>query len=526
MIITCRRRGAVKPLLRVLAAAGLTISLAGVGPAANAAVRTASPQRGGALTIAATNLGWINLDPINPQDFPAWYVGNGIYDSLFFLQNNGKLSPDLALSYKWSKGNKLLTLQLRHGVKFQDGTPFDAAAAVFNLKRGADVSLGSECIPDFSTVKAITAPSAYTVQITFSRTNSALPAFLGSTPCGMMASPTAVQKEGANFGEHPVGTGPFEFVRQQRGSFIEMKKNPNYWQKGKPYLDSVKILSVSSGASAVDSLMAGTAQIALATGAQQEAQVKNNSAIKILKIGKFNSQPIWFNVTKPPFNNVLARRAVVEATDPAALIKTQTFGLASPTDSMVGPSSWAYPGPKVAGYPNYNLAKAKALVKQLGGLNITLSVSNAPTGAGSTQEGAALASQWAQAGIKTTLSPQDTVTLLGNAHKRNYEVLDLVTPGTVEPDTTLFRNLACNSPLNQTGYCSKAADADLIAGEAATSIEGRKAAYGKLFRVLAQSVPYGYLYSSEAFDLTTKNVHGFKPNGTLWLQLQGTWLGS
>lgn len=520
------RSRAGRRILRSLAATSAVVGLVGVAPVANAAAGAASPTRGGTLTIAAVGLGWIDLDPINPQDFPAWYVGNGIYDSLFFLEDNGKLSPDLATGYHWSGGNKVLTINLRHGVTFQDGTPFNAAAAVYNLQRGEDKSLGSECIPDFITVKSITAPSAYTVQIDFTRTNSALPAFLGSTPCGMMASPTAIKKYGASYGVHPVGTGPFELVKEARNSFIDMKRNPNYWQKGRPYLDEVKLLSVTSPASAIDSLEAGSAQIAVAAGGQEVTQAKTDPHLKILPLGAFSSQPIWFNVTKAPFNNVLARRAVVEATNPKPIIKNLQYGLASPTESMVGPSSWAFPGASIPGYPTYNLSAAKALVKQLGGLNVTLSVLSSPTGPGSIQEGDALAAQWSQAGIKTTINPQDIVTLLGNAHKRTYEVMDLVTPGTIEPDTTLYRNLACDSALNQTGYCSKSADKELIAGEASTTLAGRKAAYRQLFKILAKSVPYGYLYSTQLYDLTTKNVHGFTPNGTQWLQLQGTWLSA
>jgi peptide/nickel transport system substrate-binding protein len=514
---------------RFLSAVAATSTILGLGyaiPAASAAVSAAAPARGGTLTIVAVGLDWIDLDPINPEDFPVWYVGNGIYDSLFYLQDDGKLSPDLATGYQWSDGNKVLTIELRHGVMFQDGTPFNAAAAVYNLQRGANPSLGSECVPDFSTVKSITAPSTYAVQIDFSRTNSAVPAFLGSTPCGMMASPTAIKKYGASYGQHPVGTGPFELVKEATDSYIELQRNPNYWQKGRPYLNEVKILSVASAASAVDSLEAGTAQIAVAAEGQEVEQAKTDGNLKVLPLGAFTSQPIWFNVTRPPFNNVLARRAVVEATDPAPIIKSLQYGLASPTESMVGPSSWAFPGAKIPGYPSYNVAAAKALVKKLGGLNVTLSVASAPTGGGSIQEGSVLAAQWNQAGIKTTIDPENVVTLLGNAHKKNYQVMDLVTPGSIEPDTTLYRNLFCESALNQTGYCNKSADQALIAGEAATTIAGRKAAYGQLFKVLAQQVPYGYLYSPQIFDITTKNVHGFTPNGTEWVELQGTWLSA
>lgn len=520
-----RRASRAKPVIGVFVT--LVIGSALCGSFASGALASPSKSKvGGNLTIAAVGLGWVNLDPINPEDFPTWYEGAPIYNSLFYLQNNGDVSPQLATGYTWEDHNKHLVISLRSNVSFTDGTPFNAQAVAFNLNRAKDPTLASECVPDFQGVTSVVALSKERVQINFAQTNGAMPAFLGSTPCGMMASPTAVGKYGANYGSHPVGTGPFELVSETTNSVIKLKRNPHYWQKGHPYLSTVTIDSVSSPASALDAVESGTAQLMFGTSAfsQQVVAAKRNSNLTILPEGAFISQPIWFNVTAKPFNSLLAREAVTEATDPASIIKTLMYGLAKPTEAMVGSSSWAYPGPHIKGYPTYNLSAAKALVKKLGGLSFTLTVQNLSTGEGSVQEAEALAAQWAQAGIKATVNPLNIVAELADAHSRQYQAMDLQTPGSIEPNTTLYRNLFCTSKLNQTGYCNPESDRLLLAGQEATTVSLRAKSYKALFSVLAKTVPYEYLYAPEDYAIESNSLHGFEPNGTLWLELQNAWL--
>jgi peptide/nickel transport system substrate-binding protein len=516
------------PVRTVLTATALVAAMCGVllsSPSASGQ----TPKSGGHLTIAAVGAGWVSLDPINPEDFPSWgLIGAPIYNSLFYVQNNGSASPQLATSYTWENNAKELVIQLRRNVQFQDGTPFNAAAVVFNLNRGDDAKLASECPPDFQTVTGVAAIGTYTVRISFSQTNSAMPAFLGSTPCGMMASPTAVKKWGANYGSHPVGTGPFELVSQTTNSVINLKRNPDYWQKGLPYLSTVTILAVSSASSALDSVQSGTAQIMVGLASafpQQVLEARKDSSLKTLSLGEFLVQPVWFNNTVKPFNNVLARRAVAEATDPSSIIKTLMYGLAAPTESWVGPSSWAFPGATVPGYPSYNLSAAKALVKKLGGLSFSIAVEDNPTGEGSVQEADALVAQWAQAGIRATVNPLNVVSLVADAHSMNYQAMDLSTPGSIEPNTVLYRNNYCTSALNQTGYCNTQVDALLIKGQEQLTFKDRAATYKQVFGLLARGVPYAYLYSPQLYDIVSNKVNGFAPNGTEWLELENTWLG-
>jgi len=200
-----------------------------------------APREGGTLTTLE-NVAYIGdwtdgLDPATSNTTLAnASLLDAIYGELFEVGPDGKLVPDLATAYAFGDGGKTLTLDLRHGVTFSDGTPFNAAAVVFNFERDlANKSSGSN--PPWPAHPTIRASGPYSVVIGFSTPDGAAVNQLLDTNLTWIVSPTALKKLGEKrFSVDPVGAGPFEVVSDTESVKLVLKKNPHYWQAGHPYL--------------------------------------------------------------------------------------------------------------------------------------------------------------------------------------------------------------------------------------------------------------------------------------------------
>lgn len=344
---------------------------------------------------------WPSLDPpANPGASADADYFDAIYDTLFYQGLNGKIIPELATGYKFLDGGKAVEISLRKGVTFSDGTPFNAQAVAFNIKRDLEPQYACLCALEFP-VASITTPSPYTVVLNLTKVYSPIiDAFLQDTP-NWIASPSALQKMGEKaFGQKPVGAGPFEVVSNQPNFKLVLKRNPHYWQKGKPYLSNLTFQVIGSDASAYDALVSGEAQAYEIYSSYAELKSVAQHVTVSAQPAKYGVFLIRLNTSIAPFNNQLAREAMYYATNPQAIAKGITAGKGVITQSLSAPGAF-YHESKVPGYRTYDLAKAKALVKQLGGLKVNFLSLNDP---GEELTAEALKAEWAQAGITVSLT--------------------------------------------------------------------------------------------------------------------------
>ena len=159
------------------------------------------------------------------------------FDRLLSIGDDGKYKPGLALSWDTSKDGKTITFKLRQGVTFHDGTPFNAQAVKSNL---------DNLIPPKATIlsgiTSVDVVDDYTVKLNLPAYNNLILYHFAANPATYMYSPEALKKNGADWATtHPVGTGPFMLKDYQPNISLTLVKNPNYWQKGLPYLDGIEI---------------------------------------------------------------------------------------------------------------------------------------------------------------------------------------------------------------------------------------------------------------------------------------------
>jgi len=337
------------------------------------------------------------LDPALVSDGESFRATEQIFEGLVTLKPGSTLvRPSLAT--KWSsKNGKDWSFRLRHGVKFQDGTPFNAKAVCTNFNRQYNfrgpfqdstanyywqaVFYGYKHNDSSSLSKSLykgcTAKGKYTAVIHLSvKSSSFLSALVISA--FSIQSPTAMKKYGANKGElrngtfyptgsyafsHPTGTGPFKFKSWTIGQKVELVRNDKYWGK-KPRIGRVIIQPISNNTARVQALQSGEINGADLIQPQDVGTIKKNKNLKLLNRPSFNVAYVTINSSHAPFNKLAVRQAVAYGLDRAGVVKSFYAGRAQVAQEFMPPQLFGWTN-KVPKYP-YNPEKAKSLLRSAG----------------------------------------------------------------------------------------------------------------------------------------------------------------
>jgi peptide/nickel transport system substrate-binding protein len=465
-------------------------------------------RTGGTLTVAEPGEAgeWpLGLDPAtDTSDLGDAQYMDAIYGDLLQQTSTGAVTPDLATGYSIAPGAKELTLYLRQGVTFQDGTPFNAQAVAYNISRDLEPKYACICDSSFP-VASITTPTAYTVVLHLSKPFSPIAeAFPGSAP-NWIISPTALAKMGeTKFAESPVGAGPFEVVSDSYNSQLVLKRNPHYWQHGRPYLNQLIYKSVADDETAYTAVLANNVQAAQMVQTPSVARAAESKLEVTTEPGRNAVNAVQLNTTGPPFNNILAREAIYYASDAAPISKGLGYGYGVVSQSPSFPGT-PFSEAKVPGYRSYDLAKAKALVKQLGGLHVDFST---PTGAiESVAE--ALESQWEKAGIQVTFSTYPTLTQVLQAFLSNKWQAMLQGGGGLNPALGVggsYWRYYSSAPF--TGTHDTKLDQMIDQAAASVSVPTQANIYKQIYQYLSKEAYLPMLFATPWFTLAERTVHG------------------
>jgi peptide/nickel transport system substrate-binding protein len=323
----------------------------------------ATIKRGGTLTTAIfadPN----TFDPHLAANIEGRTASLAIHDTLFSVDENGRLAPRLATSWEFSDEGKTLTVKLRSGVKFQDGTAFDAAAVKYNIDRINDPKLASIRKNEIRAMDRIEVIDGSTVRFVLKYPFAAF-TFPLTDVAGAIGSPAAMEKWGANYGLHPVGTGPFKLAEYQKDTRTVLEKNPDFWMPGKPYLDRVIMRPIVTDSTRLAELRSGGVQMAEALPLQDIARLRQADSIVVSEKVGFRWEYFGFNLKSDyPGRSKQLRQAFQWAIDREALHKIAYFGTGSIGFDGVLPGSPFFDG-------NYkpfkrDLEKAKRLIGESG----------------------------------------------------------------------------------------------------------------------------------------------------------------
>lgn len=337
---------------------------------------TEEDKQGGTL-IYGRGADSVGLDPINVTDGESIRVTHNVFETLLEYDHNLELQPKLATEYSSSEDGLTWTFQLREGVKFHDGTDFNADAVVFNFERWMDPKnefhqgdfpyypflYGGFKGDENHLIESVRATGDHELEIKLKRKTAPFLSYLAISMFGI-ASPAAIEQYGSDLSEHPVGTGPFMFEEWSRNSTITLVKNPNYWVEGKPYLDKLIYQVIPENASRLNALQTGEIDVLDGMNAGDTNVVEETQGLELLKRPSFNIGYMAFNMEKEPFDDPLVRKAINLAIDKEEIVEAFYNGMADPATSPLPPSLWSH-DEKLKKY-DYNVEEAKKLLAEAG----------------------------------------------------------------------------------------------------------------------------------------------------------------
>ena len=330
----------------------------------------AQPRQGGTLT-------WL-INPVPSSIVPLTTTAGGnaeigpkIVEGLLTYDYELKPKPLLATAWSQSKDGLQYTFELRKGVKWHDGKDFtsaDVAFSILTLKQVHPRGRGT-----FANVVEVRTPDPYTAVIVLSKPSPFLLTALASTESPIVPKHLyeGTDIAASKYNSAPVGTGPFVFKEWVQGSHIILERNPNYWDKPKPYLDRVVVRFVLDAAARAAALESGAADIANGTGGIPLSDVERFRKLPGIEIDTRISpylgshQQIYFNLDTPALQKLEVRKAIAQAIDVNAFAKTVWYGYGTLSASPIGKGISRYHDASIQPYP-FNPKEAEAALDAAG----------------------------------------------------------------------------------------------------------------------------------------------------------------
>jgi peptide/nickel transport system substrate-binding protein len=289
----------------------------------------------------------ISLDPARVTDQESVEICEQIYEHLVrYKPTSTEVEPSLATSWQVSDDGRVWTFQLRRGVTFHDGTPFDAEAVVFSFDRQRD-PFHPFHEDDFQywtgqylNIEKIEAVSPYEVRIEIERQYAPFLTTLAMFPVSIV-SPTAVKRWGDEYPRHPVGTGPFRFQSWTPGDRVVLERNDDYWGE-KVALGRIVFRTIPDERQRLVALEGGAVDVTSSLLPQEHQYVELHPDLQLHRIAGQNVAYLAMHTRKPPFDSVQVRRAVNHAINKEPIVKLVYQGRARPAVGPLPPSLWSY----------------------------------------------------------------------------------------------------------------------------------------------------------------------------------------
>jgi peptide/nickel transport system substrate-binding protein len=490
--------GAVAITMAVMGAACSSASSTTTTSGTNTASASGAVEHGGTGTI---------LGPTDPNTLDPAIVFNNtesgsallsaIYDSLFTISPTGQVQPRLAQSFTTADGITW-TLTLRPGVKFSDGTPFDAAAVKDEWARILEPSMQSVNAQFLAAVSSMTVASDLTLVIKLKGVNFQFKQAVESTSLTWIPSPAAVKQYGSAFGSHPVGAGPFVVSSISPQVETVMKRNPDYWEPGKPYLNDLVFKFNPDQQQSIEAVQAGQADVTTPVDVIEQKSAKA-AGLGIASIPMAGVDAWFFNEARPPFNNILAREAVYDAVNEQQINNEVYGGLIQAPSSVMATSSVLYDPSSTFAAPNAQ--RAQQLFNQLAAeghpVKFTYPYQNVTV---QRQLATALETQLAAfKNVTIQLEPEDVASYTQFVLTDNFDLIELGLFGG-DPEPVVYTALYTGAGANFGHVNYPAIDSAVLAGRSTASNTQRRAAYASLVQAVNKEYVALWAFSPSATD--------------------------
>jgi len=475
-----------------------------------------------------------SLDPHAVTAVNDFRILVNIYDGLV-RYSDGTLEVEPALAESWTVSDDGLTyvFQLRQGVDFHDGTPFNAEAVVFNFER-----MLNEDHPYHNTgpfplafffgeVAQVAATGEY--EVTFTLSEPFAP-FLSNLayPTGLIISPEAVRTHGQDVGRSPAGTGPFQFSDWVSNARVTVVRNNNYWE-GAPDLEAVIFRPITDANTRVAEMMAGGIDLMV------EVPPDNVSAFDrdpMFNVFEEAGPHLWFlilNVKEGPMQSREVRQAINYAINKEALVNDVLQGTATVAAGPTPPAfNWAY-NETLDPYP-YDPQRARDLIAQAGYEGATLTFYVTEGGSGMLDPlsmGAAIQADLNAVGLNVRIETYEWNTFLGLVNPGLEGKADMAQMAwmTNDPDTMPFLALRTdawpdNGGFNSGYYSNPQVDALLEQARQSTDINERARLYREMQVIVQEDAPWAFIANWQQNAVATSQVQNFRLQPSFLLELK------
>ncbi|MDI3269963.1 MAG: ABC transporter substrate-binding protein [Bacillota bacterium] len=478
----------------------------------------------------------VTLDPHQVTDYNTSRTVDPMFERLVeFKDESTELEPGLAESWDISPDGLVYTFHLRQGVKFHDGTDFNAEAVKFSIDRQIDANHPYHDTGDFAYaeftfgyVKEVRVVDPYTVEIELKEPYAPFLSNLAMHSASIV-SPAAVQKYGRQFSQHPVGTGPFRFADWKSGVEVVLEKNPDWW-KGQAKIDRLVFRPVIEDQARLTELESGSLDFIVNIPPDELARIGASSSYTVLRQPGMHVWYLIFNAQKPPFDKKEVRQAVNYAINKEAIVHDLLQDTGVVAKGPLPPVVWGSTD-DVKPYP-YDPQKAKELLAQAGysdGFEVTFWVPESGSGMQQPKAmAAAIQSDLRKVGIQLNIQTFEWGTyldkVLGNPADLP-EVFEMSWMGdNGDPDNFLYILLSGDqwppAGFNMGYYKNDQVDELLRQAQRLSDRGQREALYQQALKLLVEDAPWAWIDHETQIVAMKSSIKGFKlhPTGVFRFQ--------
>ena len=474
-----------------------------------------------------------SLDPQAVTAVNDFRILMNVYDGLVrYKSGTLEVEPALATSWTISADGTEYTFKLRRGVKFHDGSDFDAADVEFNFDRMLDENHPYHHTGPFplsfffSAIEDVEAVDASTVRF---KLNAPYAPFLSNLayPTGLIVSPESVQEHDKEFGRNPSGTGPFKFAEWESNAKVVVTRNADYWD-GAPSLEAVVFRPITDGNTRVAEMLSGGLDVMVEIPPDSVAQFNGNGFNLLEQAGPH----LWFlilNAKEGPFADKRVRQAINYAIDKKTLVEQVLQGTAEVASGPTPPAfSWAY-NESLQPYP-YDPEKAKQLLQAAGHENASLTFYVTEGGSGMLDPvpmGTAIQADLAKVGVDVKIETYEWNTFLGKVNPGLEGKADMAEMAwmTNDPDTLPYLALRTDAWPDKGGfnsgyYSNPEVDKLLEAARQSTDQAERAKLYQQMQEIVYEDAPWAFIANWKQNAATSDSVRDFELQPSFFLLLK------
>ncbi|MFM1653844.1 ABC transporter substrate-binding protein [Brevibacillus sp. B_LB10_24] len=482
----------------------------------------------------------VTLDPAQSSDDETNRVTEEVVETLVtYKKGTSEIVPLLAKSWQISEDGKTVTFHLEEGVKFHDGTPFNADAVVYNFERWWDpdhpyhngafsifqTDMGGFKGDEKSVIRGVKKVDENTVEVSLAHSFAPFIAML-TEPQYSIVSPESMKKNNGEFKDQLVGTGAFQFVSWAPNDKIVLKKNPEYRVSGLPKVDQLVFQVIKDNSARLNALKTGQIDLMEGVSPSDVESLKSDPNLEVYTSPSNNVGYMAFNTQMKPFDNPKVRQAISMTIDKQGLIDAFYYGQAEPAVTVLPSKSWAL-NTDLETYPN-DLEKAKQLLAEAGypdGFKTELWVMPVarPYMPQPEKIGAALQANMKQIGIDAKIVTYDWATYIKKTNNGEAPMCLLGWSAATWDPTTLMYTLLHSTDAKPTNNVSlyKNPEVDELLDKALQVNDQAERAklYNKAQELIYNDAPMNPLVHSTPVRAASKSVAGYVPQVTYGPQL-------